>query len=119
MLMGWAGGPATRRLTGKRPETIARVALASLARTTRVPEARLRALLQAWHVVDWASDPFARGAYSWVPVGALPAQAALGAPVDGTLFFAGEATNADGASGTVHGALATGMRAAGEILAAL
>ncbi len=33
-----------------------------------------------------------------------------------TLFFAGEATNSDGHHGTVHGAIATGARAACEIL---
>jgi len=115
MLVGWAGGPAARPLVGRPRDAIARTALASLARTTRVPLARLRALVQAWHVADWGGDRFAHGAYSWVPVGAADAQRALAAPVDGTLYFAGEATHADGASGTVHGALATGRRAAGEI----
>ena len=69
-------------------------------------------------VCEWQSDPFALGAYSWVPVGAMPAQRALGRPVDGTLFFAGEATNADGFCGTVHGAIETGLRAARELLKA-
>jgi hypothetical protein len=32
------------------------------------------------------------------------------------LYFAGEATHDGGFSGTVHGALATGLRAADEIL---
>jgi monoamine oxidase len=118
MLVGWAAGPAARPLRGRGADAIAGAALASLARTTRVPLARLRPLVQAWHVVDWASDPFAAGAYSWVPVGAVAAQSALAAPVDDTLFFAGEATHAGGASGTVHGALATGLRAADEILRA-
>jgi monoamine oxidase len=116
MLMGWAAGPAARRLYGKPPATVARLALASLARTTQTPPSRLRELLQSWHVVDWAADPFAAGAYSWVPVGALDAQALLAAPVDDTLLFAGEAANAEGKSGTVHGALATGLRAAEQIL---
>ena len=49
-------------------------------------------------------------------IDASGAQAALAAPVDATLFFAGEASNAEGASGTVHGAIATGVRAADEIL---
>jgi monoamine oxidase len=37
--------------------------------------------------------------------------------VEGTLFFAGEATNTEGEEGTVHGALETGWRAAREVLA--
>ena len=62
---------------------------------------------------DWQRDDLARGAYSWVPVGALPAQRALARAV-GPLFFAGEASHFDGACGTVHGAIETGERAAAE-----
>ena len=40
----------------------------------------------------------------------------LGEPVEGTLFFAGEATDLDGQNGTVHGAMASGRRAAGEVI---
>jgi monoamine oxidase len=36
--------------------------------------------------------------------------------VDDTLFFAGEATDVTGNNGTVHGAIASGKRAAQEIL---
>jgi len=51
-------------------------------------------------------------------VGGNGAPRALGRPVDGTLFFAGEATN--GAEiGTVAGALASGRRAAREVLRVL
>jgi monoamine oxidase len=39
--------------------------------------------------------------------------------VEETLYFAGEATNSDGYNGTVHGAIATGSRAAEELLGAL
>jgi len=52
-------------------------------------------------------------------VGGLDAPAALAAPLDGRLFFAGEATDTAGDPGTVHGAMATGARAAAEIVAAL
>ena len=37
-------------------------------------------------------------------------------PIDGTLFFAGEATESDGDNGTVHGAIASGRRAARRAL---
>jgi hypothetical protein len=40
----------------------------------------------------------------------------LGVPVEGTLFFAGEATDVNGHNGTVHGALSSAARVAGEIL---
>ena len=68
-----------------------------------------------WH--DWQTDPFARGAYSYVAVGGDDAQQQLAAPVDETLFFAGEATDFTGHQSTVHGAIASGHRVAEDILA--
>lgn len=73
---------------------------------------------EAVAVTRWASDPFARGAYSFLGVGAATAdRQALGAPVAGRLFFAGEATH-PAYPGTVHGAWLSGERAAREVLAA-
>jgi monoamine oxidase len=64
----------------------------------------------------WGRDPFARGSYSFVAVGAGPeSHAALAAPLAGRLFFAGEHTSAEHPS-TVHGAILSGRRAAAEIL---
>jgi monoamine oxidase len=39
-------------------------------------------------------------------------------PVEGLLFFAGEHTDVEGHWGTVHGALASGERAARQLLSA-
>jgi len=64
---------------------------------------------------DWARDPYSRGGYSYVLVGGEGAREALGAPLQDTLYFAGEATDAEEA-GTVAGALRSGARAAREIL---
>jgi monoamine oxidase len=66
--------------------------------------------------VAWAHDPFARGGYAHLPPGHADAREALAAPVDGVLFFAGEATAIDSNPQTVHGALDSGVRAAGELL---
>jgi len=71
------------------------------------------------YVHDWQSDPFARGAYSYVRVGGEGARERLAQPLAGTLFFAGEATNVAGEAGTVSGALQTGERAAREVLRSL
>jgi monoamine oxidase len=49
-------------------------------------------------------------------VGGIDAQAQLARPLEDTLFFAGEATNTEGHQGTVHGAIASGLRAAREII---
>jgi monoamine oxidase len=64
----------------------------------------------------WAHDPFARGSYSHALPGHAGARAVLASPVDGRLFFAGEATCPNFFS-TAHGARDSGERAAGEILA--
>ena len=68
---------------------------------------------------NWVHDPFARGAYSYPKVGGVDAPAVLARPLAGTLFFAGEATDTEGATGTVHGAIATGRRAARQVQRAL
>jgi monoamine oxidase len=65
----------------------------------------------------WANDPFAQGAYSAALPGHAGARAALAAPVDGRLFFAGEATSPNFFS-TAHGARDSGERAAREVMAA-
>ena len=65
---------------------------------------------------DWQNDPLSRSACSYGRVGGDRAQAALASPIDQTLFFAGEATDGTGNNGTVHRAMASGYRAAKEIL---
>ncbi|MBI5263905.1 MAG: FAD-dependent oxidoreductase [Bradyrhizobium sp.] len=66
----------------------------------------------------WATDPFARGSYSHALPGHAGDRAALAAPVEGRLFFAGEATSPNFFS-TAHGARDSGERAAMEVLATL
>jgi len=60
----------------------------------------------------------ARGAYSFCRPGGSVAARALSAPVGNTLFFAGEATDADD-PGTVAGTIASGNRAARQAVAVL
>jgi monoamine oxidase len=64
----------------------------------------------------WARDPFARGSYSHALPGHSGDRAVLAAPVDGRLFFAGEATSPEFFT-TAHGARDSGERAAEEVLA--
>jgi monoamine oxidase len=117
LVTGWAGGPAAYRVSKGGDPLVP--ALASLAKILDRSTAELDGLLESATIVDWASDPFARGAYAYELAGAPDSVATdLAAPVDGRLFFAGEATSVEGA-GTVDGALATGARAAREVLAAI
>jgi monoamine oxidase len=70
----------------------------------------------AWH--GWLTDPFARGSYSYASPGRADDRAALAAPVDGRIFFAGEACSREDFS-TAHGAYRTGIAAAEAVLATL
>lgn len=115
VLVGWAAGPRAQELSrAAQTLTAARLALQSLERAFGVEG--LGGQLDAWKVIDWSADPFARGGYLVVPVGQLPAQRLLQRPLEDTLFFAGEHTDTEGQAGTVHGALATGQRAARQVL---
>lgn len=66
-------------------------------------------------ITRWASDPFSYGSYSYLKAGAnIDMRDTLAAPIQGKIFFAGEATNGDFPA-TVHGAYLSGMREAGRI----
>src|SRR5262245_26838853 len=65
----------------------------------------------------WRADPFARGSYSYALPGKADYRAVLAAPVDGRLFFAGEACSPHDFS-TAHGAALSGIAAAEQVLAA-
>jgi len=112
LLTAWAGGPKAARLTGSSTRRLVDAALASVE---SIFGKGPRALLAAAYAQDWMHDPFSRGGYSYVLVGGAGAREALAAPLDDTVFFAGEATDSE-EPGTVAAALASGRRAAREAL---
>src|SRR5258706_475048 len=104
----WRGGPKAARLTGSSPAKLADAALASVE---AVFGKKVRSELAAAYAQDWMQDPHARGGYSYVLVGGEGAREELAAPLDDTIFFAGEATESEEA-GTVASALRSRIRAA-------
>lgn len=116
ILIGWAGGSRAEQLLAEGEAAITNQALKTLVTIFAVEQRRIEEQLESVYYHDWYGDPFARGAYSYIPVGGLEAAGHLAAPVANTLFFAGEATNTEGHQGTVHGAIATGLRAARQII---
>lgn len=116
VLVGWAGGTVAEKMLESDNAAVIDAALDSLRRILKIPRKNIDELLVATYFHNWKEDPFALGAYSYIPVGSLDAPNRLAAPVQETLFFAGEATNTEGHIGTVHGAIATGYRAASEVL---
>jgi monoamine oxidase len=79
---------------------------------------RLQDRLVDARFVNWKADPWSRMGYAYTPPGGAGMTALYAAPLDDTLFFAGEATHTVRPH-TVHGALETGYRAADEAIAAL
>lgn len=78
----------------------------------------IRAHLRPLAATAWALDPRAMGSYSAALPGFADARVRLARPVDGRIFFAGEATHPDQFS-TAHGALMSGRTAADAALASL
>ncbi|HMI58525.1 MAG TPA: FAD-dependent oxidoreductase, partial [Gemmatimonadaceae bacterium] len=115
MLVAWAGGRRGAALALLSLEERRDRVLASAARLFKIPRAKLARLLIDFWTHDWEADPFARGAYSYPMVGGSKAGEMLTRPVRGTIYFAGEATVREADSGTVHGAIHSGHRAATQV----
>jgi monoamine oxidase len=115
-LVGWAAGPQLAYAGSLAGDALRDVAIRSLANAFGVESGIVRGALLSWHTHDWAHDPFSRGTYSYVLAGGTEAHRALAAPLDDTLFFAGEATVGDGYNATMEGAMRSGVRAASEVL---
>ena len=109
------GGTHARALEAEGPGGAAAFAIEELV---GIYGTGLRSRVSVLAQTAWASDPWARGSYSHALPGRAGERAVLAAPVDGRLFFAGEACSAHAFS-TAHGAWETGERAAREVLAAL
>jgi monoamine oxidase len=118
ILTAWAAGHYAQAFSQIHADQVIDRALDSLASILEMEPASVRREFKNGFTYDWQSDPFSRGAYSYALVGGSSAGCVLAAPVADTLFFAGEATDCEGHNGTVHGAIASGRRAAKEILTA-
>jgi monoamine oxidase len=67
------------------------------------------------HVADWGLDPYSWGGFSFPVAGFAAAARQWAKPVADALFFAGEATCGYRHPASVHGAVASGERAAAEV----
>jgi monoamine oxidase len=119
LLVGWAGGTRAEEMLTRDGATLSAnsdalidKSLAALSHIFAEPVKAIEGELVEVYTHDWATDPFSLGAYSYIPIGGLKAQAALAEPVEDTIYFAGEAANKKGHHATVYGALTTGLHAA-------
>lgn len=118
LLVGWAPFRYAEKLTGQSESFVAERSLESLSRILGVGTKEVEAGFERAYTHDWQTDPYSRGAYSYGKAGSYRAGRDLGKPIEDRLYFAGEATDISGNNGTVHGAIASGDRAAKEIIRA-
>jgi len=114
VLTALATGPKARELLALPEEEALQNALQTLRRALGRPDLTPRKA----RLAHWQDDPYTLGAYSKASVGASRARSILARPVGNRLFFAGEHTASNAWAATVHGAYASGRRAAQEILQA-
>lgn len=111
-LLTFAAGPAATATRGWSEHRVIDSVLAQLRRLygDKVPDP------SEAHVTAWQDDPWARGSYAYMNIGAIPDHHDLIAtPVGGALHLAGEATWTNDPA-TVTAAMLSGHRAATRIL---
>jgi monoamine oxidase len=116
VLTGWFGGPKTEGMARFNEQELIGAGLGSLADIFGLDPSELRRTLVAARAINWAHDPFARGAYSYATPGTRAAQTVLSRSNDGSVFFAGEALYRGRDMGTVEAALASGLETARVVL---
>lgn len=111
VLMGFVGGRAAHDVEDISDDQAAGRMIKDLQRIFRKPISYEGPPL----VSRWRCDPFARGSYSRLRVGASGHERSmLATPLLDTIFFAGEATHPKDPS-TMHGAYRSGQRAARQV----
>ncbi len=118
VLTGWFGGPKTEGMARLNERELIEAGLASLADIFGLSPERITQDLVAAKAINWANDPFARGAYSYATPETRDAQSALASSDGAAVLFSGEALYRGRDMGTVEAALASGLEVARTILAA-
>ena len=116
IITGWSPAHCAERMSGMTEGRIIDKAVESLGNLLGQEKTQLTSQLNAAYLHNWDADPFSCGAYSYARAGGEGCQATLASAIANTLFFAGEHTDITGHNGTVQGAIASGQRAAREIL---
>ena len=115
-LTGWITGANAEAVKDYASAELLEVALKSLSNMFCIPLNSLYPLLVDAHIANWANEPFVYGAYSYSTLGSEQAKIQLTTPVEGTIFFAGEALYNGDAPGTVEAALVSGYQTAQQII---
>jgi monoamine oxidase len=91
VLTGWCGGPKTEAMVHLVNDKLVELGLTLLAGIFGLPPKDLDQSLVTARAINWANDPFARGAYSYAMPETREAQSVLASSDRGRLLFSGEA----------------------------
>jgi monoamine oxidase len=116
ILTGWLSGPNIDKMESIDNHFLIEKALDSLSYSFGINRSFLEKKLLAKQVINWKTDPFSLGAYAYAKVGSDESIKIMNAPVENTLFFAGEALYKTNSMGTVEAALQSGLQAARKII---
>ncbi len=119
LLTGWLGGPHAKAVQNYSAEEIREAGLNALHSIFNIDASYLKQILKAWQVGNWATDEYNCGGYAYEVVGGSFFQQTLKAPLNNTIFFAGEALFDGPEIGTVEAALISGRETAHQVVASL
>lgn len=118
LLTGWLSGPKAAQMKDLTDDLILQKALDSLSTVFGLEVEDLKEKVLWLQVINWTSDPFTRGSYSYSTINTATARKTLAEPVENTLFFAGEGLYDGPEMGTVEAALISGSETAEKVLLA-
>lgn len=118
MITGWLTGARMKKLQNTDTSGILEISFKSLASIFKMNIEELKQKLTASVVVNWSTEPFALGGYSYNMIGSSTARKIMNTPIEQTLFFAGEALYEGYDIGTVEAALVSGRDVAEKVMTA-
>jgi monoamine oxidase len=116
ILVAWVGGPTAERMAKFSDSHLLEIALNETAEIFHRSKSEIVNNLMTCHYHNWQTDQFSQGAYCYIRKGGLPAQKFFAAPVEDTLYFAGEAYFEKGETGMVESAMESASTVANQIL---
>ena len=117
VLTGWLGGPKALIDADRENDFFLRKGLESLSEIFDIPVDNLQNRLKDGRVFNWRNIPWTRGAYSYAKVGYKEFKEQWRKPVDGKIYFAGEAYYEGIHPGTVEASIVSARETAARMLA--
>jgi monoamine oxidase len=116
LLTGWLAGPTAANLRHADNEVLLQMAIDSLSYIFQMTHNEVMSEIVNSHVMNWTKEPFTRGAYAYKTIHTTSAVKVLAAPIEDTIFFAGEALYEGSEMGTVEAALKNALEVAGKVI---